>query len=84
MRKMQDELVKIATRGRDASLVSSNERPQLFFYLWSEGPYQERWVHDTIIEGDKRHFKLVLLDTCNGTVLKQAESFLVEIEHIMI
>ncbi|KAL9044208.1 MAG: hypothetical protein Q9214_002640 [Letrouitia sp. 1 TL-2023] len=81
---MLDELVKRATRSSDVSLISSKNQPQLFFSICSEGPYHELWAHYTLIEDGERQFKMVLLDTCNGTLLKQVESFLVEIDNIMI
>lgn len=81
---MLDELVKRATRGPDVPLISSKNPPQLFFSICSEGPYHELWAHYTVIEDGERQFKMVLLDTCNGTVLKQVESFFVEVDNIMI
>ena len=81
---MLDELVKRAIRSPDGPLISSKNQPQLFFSICSEGPYHELWAHYTVIEDGERHFKMVLLDTCNGTVLKQVESFLVQVDNIMI
>ena len=79
-----DELVKRAIRSSDAPLISSKNQPQLFFSICSEGPYHELWAHYTVIEDGERQFKMVLLDTCNGTVLKQVESFFAEIDNIMV
>ena len=79
-----DELVKRAIRSPNTPLRSSKDQPQLFFSICSEGPYHELWAHYTVIEDGERQFKMVLLDTCNGTVLKQVESFFVEVNNIMI
>lgn len=78
-----DELVKRATRGSDFPPISSKNQPQLFFSICSEGPYHELWAHYIIIEDRQRYFKMVLLDTCHGTVLKQVEKFFVEVDNIM-
>ena len=81
---MLDGLVKRAIKGPDVPLIPSKNQPQLFFSICSEGPYHELWAHYTVIKDGERQFKMLLVDTCNGTVLKQVESFLVEVDNIMI
>ena len=81
---MLDELVKRAIRCTDVPPTPSKNQPQLFFSVCSEGSYHELWAHYTVIEDGVPKFKMVLLNTCNGMVLKQVESFFVEVDNIMI
>jgi hypothetical protein len=48
------------------------------FPICSEGLYHNLWAYYIVVEDGVRQFKMVLLDTCNGTVLKQVESFFAE------
>lgn len=79
-----DELVKCAIGKPDALPISSKDQPQLFFSVCSEGPYHELWAHYIIVENGRHKFKMVLLDACNATILKQVEKFIIEVDNIMI
>ena len=81
---MLDELVKRATRSSDVLLTPSKDQPPLVFSICTEGPYHELWAHYTVIEDGERQFNMVLLETCNGVVLKQVERFFVQVYNVMI
>ena len=80
---MLDGLVKRATRSSDIPLIPSRNQPPLVFSICSEGPQHELWAHYTIIEDGERQFNMALLNTCHGVMLKQVESFFVQVDNVL-
>lgn len=79
-----DELVKRATRGSNAALITpSKNQPPLVFAICSEGPQHELWAHYTVIDDGEHQFNMVLLNTCYGVMPKQVEKFFVQV-HIVL
>lgn len=84
MQLMLDELVKQATKGSDVPSTPSKKQPPLIFSICTEGPHHELWAHYTVIEDGERQFNMVLLDTCDGVLLKQVERFFIQVYNVMV
>ena len=70
---MFDKLVR-----RACSLDKTTPRRhkhRIVFSICMEGPHHELWAHYIIVKDGRHHFNMVLLDICDGNLLKQAESF---------
>lgn len=79
-----DELVKRATRGSNAALITpSKNQPPLVFAICSEGPHHELWAHYTVIDDGEHQFNMVLLNTCHGVMPKQVEKFFVQVHNVL-
>lgn len=78
-----DELVKRATRSSDVPLTPLKNRPPLVFAICSEGPQHELWAHYTVINDGEHQFNMALLSTCHGVILKQVESFFVQVNNVL-
>lgn len=76
-----DELVKRATRSSNVALTPLKNRPPLVFAICSEGPQHELWAQYTVINDGEQQFNMVLLNTCHGVILKQVESFFVQVQN---
>ena len=78
-----DELVKRATRSSNVALTPLKNQPPLVFAICSEGPQHELWAHYTVIDDGEQQFNMVLLNTCHGLMLKQVESFFVQVQNVL-
>ena len=80
---MLNELVNRATRNSDVPLTPLKNRSPLVFAICSEGPQHELWANYSVIEDGEYQFNMALLNTCHGLMLKQVESFLIQVNNVL-